>query len=232
MIVGSGTVVVGATGGCGVTTIASCLALAMAQDGTHPLAMGADSHAGGPAGPWGIPIERSADDLVAVAQEMTSAHVASIVHSHASGVRVIAGPSSVQAAARWSDEAALRFIDLVMAQGPWVADAGRGGTALARAAISRASCIVLVAPRSVDGARRGRRLVADLHVVSMVLAATSLPAGEDMSARALARALGTEAFVAVPVDPRAAAHVAAGQLPSRRPRGLVGAVATIAQVGG
>lgn len=228
---GSGTVVIGATGGCGVTTIASCLALVLAQEGTPPFAMGADSHGAGPAGPWGIPIERSADDLVAVAHEMTSAHVASIVHAHASGVRVIAGPSSVQAAARWSDEAASGFIDLVTAEGPWVADAGRGGTAMARAAIGRASCVVLVAPRSVDGARRGRSLIADLHAMSMVVAAASLPAGDDMSGRALARALGAEAVVDIPVDARAAAHLAAGRLPSRRRRGLVAAVAAIAQVG-
>lgn len=221
----SGVVVMGATGGCGATTFACALALARCQAGQAVLLVDLDAHGGGPAALWGIPATRALDDLRALGDHLDAAHVEHLVHRHPSGVDVLAGAREPGALFGWTDEAVDVVSGYVGSRASWVVDAGRGDTALARALARRAEQVVLIAPRTVQGARRGSiaaRAVDGLRVAGV---ATDMPAGERVPERALARALGMGVVASAPRDDRAAARVCDAQ--PVRGRGLARAVAAL-----
>ena len=67
---GRGIAVVGAVGGCGATTVAGGVALALAALGHAPTVIGIDGHGGGPHVLWGIPVARTVGDLWSVRDEL------------------------------------------------------------------------------------------------------------------------------------------------------------------
>lgn len=215
--------ILGATGGCGATTLACGAALVASQSGPGPLLVGLDSLGGGPADLWGIPATRSVDDLRAVGEELGPEHVGNVVHEHRSGVAVMVGPRTPRGAAEWDGHAADMLAGLIAVGRPWIADAGRGGLPLADAFLTRASRVVVVTPCTVDGASRARRVLDQLASRTVTIAATGLPAGGTMSARALRRVLGCDEVIEFPVDHRGASDISAGRAPRRR--GLAGAIA-------
>ncbi|MSO44219.1 MAG: hypothetical protein EXQ74_02740 [Thermoleophilia bacterium] len=204
----SGVVVMGATGGCGVTTLACGLALGRVH--AHPLLVGADSLGGGPVEMWRIPVARSVDDLRTVIAELGPEHVGHVVHQHASGVAVLPGPSSPGRAIEWEGPTATALAKAVAAGGHWVADAGRGWSPFAAALATMATRVVVVVSGSLDAVVRARGVMVALDVDRITLIASALPIGGDLSARSLRRALGQGAVIEMPLDRRGARDIAAG----------------------
>ncbi len=220
----SGIVVMGSAGGCGVTTLACALALEQAAGATAPpLLVDLDPHHGGPITLWGLRAERRLDDLLALGEGITREHVEHLIHRHPSGVDLMGGCSSLRAAAAWGEAAAEVLAGHVAARGVWVADAGRGDTALARAFTVRAQAVVLVVPRSIEGVARAGSLVVDGDATGVTPVASDLPGGDAIAMRAVRRLLGREDVVAMPRDGRAAPDVRAGR--AARGKGLARVVA-------
>lgn len=217
----SGTVVVGATGGCGATTLACLLALCQVDPDRAPVLVGADIHAGGPADAWDVAVTRSLDDLLPLGDELDPAHVDHLTHHHASGVRVIAGPRTPASAMAWHGARARALCAAITAAPAWVADAGRGDTPLAAALLAQASRVLVVAPLTLAGARAARRAIGAAGPMpggarDAVVVASPVPGGEGLSARAMARALDGHAITQVGRDARGAADVMAARMPGRR----------------
>jgi hypothetical protein len=224
----SGIVVIGATGGCGATTLACGVALERAQAAEPVLVVDLDAHGGGPSALWGIPATRALDDLRDLGDGLGPDHLAHLVHRHPTGIDVMAGARTPAALTHWSAVPADAFAAHVAARSCWVADAGRGDTALAAALAARADLVVIVAPRTVHGAARAVAAMGEGHWRRAACLASHLPAGERVSERTLSRALGLDVIATAPCDDRAAARVAAAQ--PARGRGLARAVAAIGAI--
>jgi len=212
----SGVVVAGATGGCGVTTLACAIALGHAQGADRPVLVGAGACPGGPSDLLGVPAARTLDDLLPLGDDLGPGHIAQVTHSHASGVQVIVGPRSPAAAAAWQGQPLQALIAGIGASGTWVADAGCGGTALAMALAALANLAVVVVPGRVGAVGHAARLIESIGPGRIAVVASPLPAAGDLSARAMRRALGDLPVVGMPVDRRGAADVMAGRAPSGR----------------
>ncbi len=221
----SGIVVIGATGGCGATTIACAIALLQASGGTTPLLVDADLHGGGPVSLWGVEATRRLDDLLRLGGDIGARHLEHLVHRHACGVDVMAGCASAASAAVGDEHAASALAAHAAARECWVADAGRGDTPLGAALVGRADRVVLVTPRSLHGVLRASGVLECLGGRPATPVASALPAGNRLTARALARALACREVVVLGHDPRGAADVAAAHAP--RGRGLARALAPL-----
>lgn len=224
----SGIVIIGATGGCGATTLACAVALARSAAAEPVLVVDLDAHGGGPSALWGIPATRALDDLHDLGDGLGPDHLGHLVHRHPTGIDVMAGARTPAALIHWSAAPADSFAAHVTTRSSWVADSGRGDTALAAALAARADLVVIVAPRTVHGAGRAAGLMDEGPWRRAACVASHLPAGERISERTLSRALGLDVIASVPCDDRAAARVAAAQ--PARGRGLARAVAAIGAI--
>lgn len=211
----SGVVVVGATGGCGTTVLACALALRLADAGQVPLLVDAGMHGTGPPALWGITATRGLDDLLPLGAGITSGHVDHVVHRHSRGVDVVAGSAGPGSALAWSD-AAGSLAGHVADRAAWVADAGLGDAPVAMALAQRASQVVLVAPATVQGARRAARMLQAPVAAAATVVATALPGGDRLSARAMRAAMGGRPVVVMDRDDRGARDVADARAPGGR----------------
>lgn len=218
----SGTVVVGATGGCGATTVACALALMLAAQGGAPLLVDGDLHAGGPGALWNVDATRGLDDLGELGSDVGAEHVGHLVHRHACGVDVMAGCLRASSAVVHDPVACAAVADYAASRPCWVADGGRGDSGLVAALIARADRLLMVAPCTLRGAARAAALVERLDARSAVVLAARWVPGEHVPARVLARSAGGAEVLALGRDDRAAGHVAAGRAP--RGRGLARAL--------
>lgn len=214
----SGTVIVGATGGCGVTTIACALSLMLPTDGAPALLVDADLHAGGPGSLWSLEPARGLDDLGALGDAVAAEHVDHLIHRHACGVDVMAGCASAASRVVHDPGAAAAVVEYVESRQCWVVDGGRGDSALAAGLMSRAHRVVVVAPCTLQGVSRAVAVVARLDARAVVAVSARWVAGERVPDRILERALAGPDVVAVGRDGGAAADIAAGRAP--RGRGL------------
>lgn len=212
----SGIVVLGATGGCGVTTLACALALRMAGGAEAPVLVDAGLHGGGPTAAWGVAPTRALDDLLPLGDAITAAHVDHVLHRHLRGVDVIGGCASPATAMQWTAHAAGALAGHVAMRAGWVADAGHGDGPVAAALLARARRVVLVVPRTAQGASRAARSIALVDGMPLAVVATDLPGGDSLSTRALARALGGRVVIALGRDERAAVDVAEARPPRGR----------------
>jgi len=219
---------IGATGGCGATTLACAVALGRAQAGEAVLVVDLDAHGGGPSALWGIPATRALDDLHDLGDGLGPDHLGHLVHRHPAGIDVMAGARTPAALIHWSAAPADAFATHVTTRSSWVADAGRGDTVLAAALTARADLVVVVAPRTVHGTARAVAVLREGQWRRAACVASHLPAGERVSDRTLSRAIGLDVIASVPCDDRAASRVAAAQ--PARGRGLARAVAAIGAI--
>lgn len=218
----SGTVVMGATGGCGVTTVACALALVLSGAETAPLLVDADLHGGGPGALWSIDAARGLDDLAGLGVDVCADHVGHLVHRHACGVDVMAGCASAASSAVHDAATGAAVAGYAAARSFWVADVGRGDSGLAAALIARADRVVLLAPCTLPGAARAAVAARRIEARNSVALAAGWVPGERVSSKVLGRSLGWPDVMAIGADARAAADVAAARAP--RGRGLARAL--------
>jgi pilus assembly protein CpaE len=226
--------VLGAAGGCGATTLACALALAWVRAGRPTLLLELDLDRGDLAGSLDVVAERTVDDLLPVAAELTAEHVQRAAYPHRSGLSVLLGPGRAGTEVAWPEAALERLVDTARSQALCVVDGGTGLGRASAAAARVARQVVIVAPGSVAGARRARRLVAALgsgRAPRLVVAAPRGGADEELSARALGLATAVDVAGELPRSDREAAHLLGGRWPTRRGRlvrsveGLAGALA-------
>ncbi len=220
----SGIVVIGATGGCGATTIACALALQGRGEAT-PLLVDADPHGGGPAAMWGIDATRHLDDLARLGDGIGTEHVAHLVHGHPCGIDVLAGCGPASSGLLDDAHTANAIAMHAASRAAWVADCGRGDTVVCETLTSRAGRVVLVVPRSLHGVARAGCAMAGLTGRPVIVAAGEIPGARAIGVSALARALGVADAVPVRRDDRGAGAVASARPP--RGRGIAKAVALL-----
>lgn len=212
----SGTVVIGAAGGCGTTTIACALALMLASGGNAPLLVDADLHGGGPGALWNLDAARGLDDLADLGPEVRAAHVGHLVHRHACGVDVMAGCASAASSVVNEPAACDAVAAYAAARSSWVADCGRGDSGVAEALIARADRVVLVAPCTLPGVARAAAVAARVEARGAVALAARWVPGERVPARVLSRSVGWPDVTPLGADGRGAADVAAARAPGGR----------------
>ena len=152
--------VLGAAGGCGASTVACGLALASARAGRAPCLLELDLERGDLAGELGVASERGLADLVAVAGELAPEHVRQAAFPHASGMAVVFAPGRPGAGDDWDGPALARLTEVIARDRVCVVDAGPAVPA--PAVLAAATTVLLVAPRTIGGARRVRRLAGAL----------------------------------------------------------------------
>ena len=218
-----GLAVAGAVGGCGATTVAGGVALALAALGQAPTVIGIDGHGGGPHVLWGVPVARTVGDLWSVRDELDAAHVAHIVHAHTDALRLVSGPPTAAAMAAWNEQQTGRLAAALVSATPWVADVGRGDADMQRALIARASVLVVVTSRSVIGASACGAVFQSHRGMRAAAVASALPGRPDVSPRAFRALAPVEVVIGLPEDARGAEDVGA----CRPPRGRGGMAAAI-----
>lgn len=223
--------VVGAAGGCGASTLAGALALHRARAGAAVWLVELDVDRGDRAEAWDLAPERTLADLAAVADELDAGHLARAAHEHDTGVRLLLAPGEPGTAGAWAPAATERLLsaarDAVAAGGWVVADAGTGLGPRAAAAADLADVTLVVCPPTIAGARRARR-IAEAAPGRCALAVAG-PAGQELGARALARAVGAPVAAELPWEPREASRLSVGRWPSGRRTCLAAAVGALAE---
>jgi pilus assembly protein CpaE len=224
--------VVGASGGCGASLMAGGIALAWAAAGATTWLLELDVERGDLAGAWGVSVERGLADLAPVSSELDAGHLRQAGHAHSSGAMLVLGPGTPGAGAAWDPAAVTRLVRVAGGEGRVVLDAGGGLSSLAIAAAEAVTRVLLVCPPTVAAARRARRLVEVLAARGADgrsgLIVSAGPAGAELSAGALARAVGLGVVGEVPWDERDARQIGVGRWPSGRRRGLGAALARLA----
>jgi pilus assembly protein CpaE len=226
-------VVLGASGGCGASTVAGALALCWAVEGTRPWLVELDLERGDLAGAWDLPRERTVADLAPVAAELDAGHVRAAAFPHPSGVVVLAGPGAPGAEAGWDRSSIHRLVEVVAGQGRVAVDAGPGLSPVAAAAVERAGRILVVCAPTLAAARRSRRLIEaaaerGAEGRTAVVVAQG-PSRAEIGARALGRALGASVAAELPWAHADAGELGAGRWPSGRRRPLRAAVERLAE---
>jgi pilus assembly protein CpaE len=229
---GAGTMVLvlGATGGCGATTLACALALAWVRAGRSTLLLELDLDRGDLAGSLDVVPERTVADLLPVSAELTAEHLRRAAYPHRSGLSVLLGPGRAGTELAWPDSGLERLVGTAGAQTLCVVDGGTGLGRASAAAARVARQVVIVAPGSVAGARRARRLAAVLgsgRAPRLVVAAPRGSADEELSPRALGLAAAIDLAGELPRSEREAAQLVGGRWPTRRGR-LVRSVEALA----
>ena len=216
--------VMGATGGCGTTTMTTALAVGGGIRTRRLLAL--DGHGGGAHLALGVPVSRGIDDLHVVRSEVEPGHVHQIAHQGMGEWELIAGPAGAASYGSWVGDPGVRLTEALLATGPWVADLGRGDHVLAHPIARRAAIVVVMMPRSLRGAEAGHRLLEHHAGCRMVAAAVARPGEDHISMRALRRLMRGVDVVEVPWDRRGV-----DQLPSvtRGRRGLAACVRGIGE---
>ncbi len=230
---GPAVVVVGACGGCGASLVAGGIALAWAAAGEATWLVEIDVERGDLAGAWGVSVERGLADLASVSAELDAGHLRQAGHAHSSGAMLVLGPGTPGAGSPWDAAGVARLVEVAGGEGRVVLDAGAGLSTLAIAAAEAATRVLLVCPPSVAAARRARRLVEALAGTGAdrrsALVVSAVPGGSDLSARALARAVGVEVVAEVPWDEGDARQIAVGRWPGGRRRGLGAALSRLSE---
>jgi len=205
---GAGIAVMGATGGCGTTTMAA--AITAWGDAGICRVLGLDGHGGGPHVMWGVRVERGVDQLDAVRGEVDAGHVHHIAHQGMGEWGLVAGPSSPAAYARWDGDAAPRLVDAMVPPGPWVADLGRGDHQLAAHVMQRASGAVVMMPCSLDGTEACRQMLPHISAPRVLVAVVARPGDDHVSLRAIRRLIPSHTVMEVPWDRRGAVRLTSG----------------------
>lgn len=222
-------IVLGAAGGCGASTLACGLALAWARAGRPPYLLELDLERGDLAGELGVVPERGLGDLVPVAGELAPDHLRQAAFPHASGMAVVLASGRPGAGAGWGGPALARLMRVAAEQRPCVVDAGP--TVPPPAVLAEATTVLLVAPRTIGGARRARRLAGACAGTPTRLVAAP-PRGvpeQELSPRGLGLAAGMEVCASLPCAERDAADLAGGRWPRRRRAPLGDAAAALAE---
>ena len=230
------TVVVGAAGGVGATLVACGLALAAATAG-RPVALAElDLERGDIAGAWGVPPQRTIDDLTTVIDELMPSHVEMVCHPHASGVWLLLAPRRASASTCWDEGATRLLLRSTRMLGDVVVDAGASLGPHVQEACRQAKRIVLVSPPTVAGARRTCALTDVLEgwgVNGDRCLVVNRGVGRDhLRARGFAYAVGAPPTAELPASPREADDLEAGRwTPRGRKGGLIAAVQILADDG-
>ena len=223
--------VVGASGGCGTTVLAGGIGLAWARSGRTGCLMELDVEHGDLAGGWDVPADRTLDDLLPVVDELGGRTLRQAAFPHASGLWILLGPARPGAHTDWAPPAP-RLVAAASRLASIVADGGAGLGATARAALEAASGVLVLAPATVAGARRARRLGEHLArtdaPVTTALVVRRGPSDE-LRGRAVSRASGLDLAGELPWRPREAAELGAGRWPSGRRARLAPAIAALAE---
>ncbi len=228
------TVVLGGAGGVGATFVACGVALASAAAG-EPVALAElDLERGDLAGAWGIPAERTLDDLTRVIDELVPTHIELVCHSHESGVSVLLSPRRPGASRVWDAPATRILLRSARMLGPVVVDAGASLGAHIQEACRQADRVVVVAAPTLTGARRTRAVLDILgswQVVGARCLVVNRGVGRDqLAARVFARAVGLPVTTELPSCDADADAVGAGRWPGRRRgRGLAEGFASLAR---
>lgn len=216
------TVVIGAAGGVGATTTACGLALATAAAGRPVALVELDLERGDLAGSWGIPSERTLDDLTAVIEELQPNHVEMVCHRHPSGVWVLLAPRRAGAQQWWDASATRLLLHSTRLLGQVVADAGPSLGPHVEEACREASRIVMVTSPTIAGVRRLGGLTAVLDewgVRAPRCVISNRGVGRDhLSLRQVARLAGVPIEGELPASPREADDLHIGQWRERRRR--------------
>lgn len=226
-------VVVGAAGGCGTSTLASGLAVATARSGGEVTLIDLDLSGGDMAGAWGVPLERTLDDLATVAGSVGPDHLRRAAAHHECGAALL--PAGVDAGARrtWDAPACAQLVRAAAESGTVVVDAG-SGIAAGSGAVETAGAVVLVCPSNMSGARRARVIVDRWRAASLddrlLVALVRGPAAPEVGPRAMERLLGAGIGCRVPWAPIEAKELLAGRWPAGRRRPLRQEIERLAQV--
>ncbi len=227
-------VVVGAVGGCGTSTVACALAVAWSRAGHPPTLIDGDPTGGDIAASWGLPAQRTLDDLAVVAGEVGPEHLRRAATTRDDGLRVIAGTAG-GAGAAWTPPASGQLLEAAAAAGSVVVDGGagygdRGGM------LDDAHSVVLICPARAGAARRAAALIEhwEAHGVDERLAVvwSHGPGSVELSARALERLLGVHVQARLPWSPSEARELGAGRWPAGRRRPLRAALEALSEVVG
>jgi pilus assembly protein CpaE len=230
------TVVLGAAGGVGATLVTCGLALAAAAAG-RPVALAElDLERGDIAGAWGVPPERTIDDLTTVIDELMPSHVEMVCHPHASGVWLLLAPRRASASTWWDEGATRLLLRSTRTLGDVVVDAGPSLGPHVQEACRQANRIVLVSPPTIAGARRTHALSEVLETWGVngdrCLVVNRGVGRDHLRARGFARAVGVSATAELPASSREADDLEAGRWTSHgRKGGLIAAVQTLADDG-
>jgi len=210
-------VVTGAVGGCGASTLAGALSLALVRAGAGATLLELDVERGDLAGRYELPSERTLADLVPVLDELDARHLEQVVFRHESGVRLLLARPGPGAAAPWTAEATARLLDTTACSGPVVVDAGAAFGPRADAALARATTALVAAPLTLAGARGAARVAAmpGRSAAPLRLIASPVPAGGELSSRALASSVGLPVAAVLPSSTSCAADLGGGRWPRR-----------------
>lgn len=223
-----GLALIGASGGCGTTTIAIAVALAVQRAGGSSVLAELDLARGDIAGLLGVPRERSIADLAEVSEDLTDTHVAAVAYPHRSGIRVLFAPPP-SCGGVWTRDAVQRLLIAARAAGFVVSDISGGLSEAALGAVDQGAHPVVVAPATSAGARRAALLAEALPSDREVsLALSQIGGRREMTARAARRRTGLQVVAEVPDSPREACSLAVGRWPTARRGRLAGAIQTLA----
>ncbi len=229
-------VVLGAAGGCGASLVAGALALCWAAAGARPWLVELDLERGDLTGAWDLPADRTIADLAPVAGEIDSGHLRAAAFPHASGVSLLPAPGVPGASDAWDDAGLARLVDAAAGDGQVVVDAGSGLGRPARVAAERAGGVLVVCPPTLAGARRARRILDALTARGgadrAALVVCAAPAGAEIGAKALGRALAANVAGVLPWERREGADLSAGRWSAGRRRPLHRAVERLAEAVG
>ncbi len=220
---GGVTLVVGAAGAVGASTVASGLALVGARREGRVLLIDLDLVWGDVHGAWGVPRDRTLHDLVAVIDELAPEHLAMVATPPVEGVALLLSPGSAHAAEQWSAEMIERLIGAAADGHQVVIDAGRASAAHLASAARLADRVIVIATPSVRSARGAAALVAELGPRTR-LVVNHVVRDEELSTRAFARVCGARPVVEIPRRPRDARQIAAGRAPRGRRQPLLDAL--------
>lgn len=230
------TVVLGAAGGVGATLVAGGLALVAAAAG-RPVALAElDLERGDIAGAWGVPPDRTIDDLTTVIDELMPSHVEMVCHPHTSGVWLLLAPRRASASTWWDEGATRLLLRSTRMLGDVVVDAGASLGPHVQESCRQANRIVLVSPPTVAGARRTRALLEVLEIWGVngdrCLVVNRGVGRDHLRARGFTHAVGVSTAFELPPSPREADDLEAGRWsPRGRKGGLIAAVQTLADDG-
>ena len=210
------TVVAGVGGGAGASTLAS--ALALAADGAWLIDL--DHDRGDLAPSWDLVGDRTTEDLLAVADEVTGVHLRHAGRAHPSGTTVLAASARAGAGAAWGPRATAALVaaarDAAGPAGAVVVDAGAGVPPDG----SGGDALLLVCPPTLCGARRAAAALTVLRERrddrGCGLVVGGRPGRSELGARALARLVGAPVAGSLPWSPREAGALAAGRWPEGR----------------
>ncbi len=231
------TVVLGASGGVGATLVACGLALACADEG-QPVALAElDLERGDIAGAWGVPPERTIEDLTRVIDELLPTHVEMVCHPHASGVSLLLAPCRASASTQWDEDATRLLLHTTRMLGDVVVDAGASLGPHVQEACRQADRIVLVSSPTVAGARRSLALLDVLETWAVdgerCLVVNRGVGRDHLSTRGFGRAMGCPITTELPASSREADDLEAGRWSVRRKKGgLTEALLTLTSPGG